>query len=59
MIDRQIQDNFQRILKEEEIELENEDEEKIYLNDIQDMINEYNKKIEEIFKEKETELMRV
>ena len=36
-----------------------EDEEKLYLNDIQESINEYNKKIDEIFKEKETELMRV
>ena len=34
-------------------------EEKLYLNDIQESINEYNKKIDEIFKEKETELMRV
>lgn len=32
---------------------------KAFLNDIQDKINEYNKKIDEIFKEKETELMRV
>ena len=36
-----------------------EDEEKRQLDDIQEMINAYNKKIEEIFKEKETELMRV
>ncbi len=36
-----------------------EDEEKLYLEDIQNLVNEYNKKIEEIFKEKETELMRV
>ena len=36
-----------------------EDEEKRELDDIQEMINAYNKKIEEIFKEKETELMRV
>ena len=36
-----------------------EDEEKMYLEDIQNSINEYNKKIDEIFKEKETELMRV
>ena len=36
-----------------------EDEEKTFLNDIQEQVNEYNKKIDEIFKEKETELMRV
>lgn len=36
-----------------------EDEEKRQLLDIQDAINEYNKKIDDIFKEKEAELMRV
>lgn len=36
-----------------------EDEEKMYLEDIQEKITTYNKKIEDIFKEKETELMRV
>lgn len=36
-----------------------EDEEKMYLEEIQDFVNEYNKKIDEIFKDKETELMRV
>lgn len=36
-----------------------EDEEKLYLEDIQELILTYNKKIDEIFKEKETELMRV
>lgn len=36
-----------------------EDEEKMYLDDIQEQINAYNKKIDEIFKEKEIELMRV
>ncbi len=36
-----------------------EDEEKGKLKEIQDLINEYNKKIDEIFKEKEAELMRV
>ncbi len=36
-----------------------EDEEKRELDSIQDLINEYNKKVDEIFKEKETELMRV
>ena len=33
--------------------------EKKLLNDIQESINEYNKKIDEIFKNKETELMRI
>ena len=36
-----------------------EDEEKRKLDDIQESINAYNKKIDEIFKEKEAELMRV
>ncbi len=36
-----------------------EDEEKASLEEIQKLINEYNKKVDEIFKEKETELMRV
>ena len=36
-----------------------EDEEKKELDNIQDLINTYNKKIDEIFKNKETELMRV
>lgn len=36
-----------------------EDEEKMYLEDIQDLVNTYNKKIDDIFKEKEIELMRV
>lgn len=36
-----------------------EDEEKSNLEDIQELINEYNKKVDNIFKEKETELMRV
>ncbi len=36
-----------------------EDEEKKALDDIQELINTYNKKVDEIFKEKETELMKV
>lgn len=36
-----------------------EDEEKLYLEDIQELVNTYNKKIDEIFKEKEIELMKV
>jgi len=36
-----------------------EDEQKMYLEEIQDLINTYNKKIDDIFKDKEIELMRV
>ena len=36
-----------------------EDEEKKALNDIQELINTYNKKVDDIFKAKETELMKV
>lgn len=36
-----------------------EDQEKSALEDIQDLVNTYNKKIDEVFKEKEAELMRV
>ena len=36
-----------------------EDEEKKALDDIQDLINTYNKKVDDIFKTKETELMKV
>ena len=36
-----------------------EDEEKLALEEIQELINTYNKKVEDIFKEKENELMRV
>ncbi len=36
-----------------------EDVEKSSLEEVQELINEYNKKVDEIFKEKEAELMRV
>ncbi len=36
-----------------------EDEEKRQIEEIQELINTYNKKVEDIFKEKETELMRI
>ena len=36
-----------------------EDEEKSYINDIQELINEYNKKIDEILSNKEKELMAI
>ena len=35
-----------------------EDEEKSELNSIQELVNTYNKKIDDVFKEKEAELMR-
>lgn len=35
------------------------DEEEAYINDIQDLINKYNKKVEEILKAKENELMAI
>ena len=34
-------------------------EEKMYLEEIQELVTTYNKKIDDIFKEKEIELMRV
>ena len=37
----------------------NEDEEKRSMNDVQDLINEYNKKVDEVLAEKEKELMTV
>ena len=36
-----------------------EDEEKLYLEDIQDSINKYNKIVDDKVKEKEEELMRI
>ena len=36
-----------------------EDEEKHYMNQVQDFVNQYNKKIDEVYKEKEKELMTV
>ena len=36
-----------------------EDEEKHYMNQVQDFVNQYNKKIDEMYKEKEKELMTV
>ena len=37
----------------------NEDEEKRSLNEVQDLINEYNKKVDQVLEEKEKELMTV
>lgn len=53
---RNIRQDANNEIKKQELP---EDEEKTFLNDIQEQVNEYNKKIDEIFKEKETELMRV
>ena len=36
-----------------------EDEEKHYMNQVQDFVNQYNKKIDEMYKKKEKELMTV
>ncbi len=36
-----------------------EDEEKMYLEEVQDLINKYNVKVDEKFKEKESELMSI
>ena len=36
-----------------------EDEEKHFMNEVQDLVNQYNKKIDEMYKEKEKELMTV
>lgn len=36
-----------------------EDEEKLYLEDVQELINKYNKVVDEKVKEKETELMKI
>lgn len=53
---RNIRQDANNEIKKEEYP---EDEEKLYLEEIQDLVNTYNKKIDDIFKEKETELMRV
>ncbi len=53
---RNIRQDANNEIKKEEMP---EDEEKKRLNDIQELVNDYNKKIDEIFKNKETELMRV
>lgn len=53
---RNIRQEANNEIKQQELP---EDEEKLYLDDIQEQINAYNKKIDEIFKEKEIELMRV
>lgn len=53
---RNIRQEANNDIKNEEM---SEDAQKAALNEIQDLINTYNKKIDEIFKEKEAELMRV
>lgn len=53
---RNIRQDANNDIKKEELP---EDEEKRYLEDIQDLMGVYNKKIDDIFKEKEAELMRV
>ncbi len=53
---RNIRQDANNALKNEEMP---EDAKKAALDDIQELINTYNKKIDEIFKAKEAELMRV
>ncbi len=53
---RNIRQDANNEIKKEELP---EDEEKIALLEVQNLINDYNKKIDEIFKNKESELMRV
>ena len=43
-------------IKKEELP---EDEEKLYLEDVQDLINKYNKIVDDKVKEKESELMKI
>lgn len=54
---------LRNIRQEEKDEIEAakypEDEEKLYLEDLQEMINKYNKLIDEEIKKKETELMEI
>lgn len=53
---RNIRQDSNNAIKRLEI---NEDEEKIAINDIQELINDYNKKVEDRIKEKEEELMTI
>ena len=53
---RNIRQDANNEIKKQELP---EDEEKRYLEEIQEKINEYKKKVDEKFKEKETELMRI
>ena len=53
---RNIRQDANNLVKKEELP---EDQEKNALNEVQELVNTYNKKIDEIFKEKEAELMRV
>ena len=53
---RNIRQDANKDIKNEEL---TEDEEKQMLNDIQDLINDYNKQVDELLKEKEKELMSV
>lgn len=53
---RNIRQDANNAIKKEEY---SEDEEKSYLEDIQDLINKYNKIVEDKLKEKENELMNI
>ena len=56
-----LRDSVRNELEHQKIEKEDlaEDEEKSLKNDIQDLVNEYNKDIERLMKEKEQELMTI
>lgn len=53
---RKVRQESNEEIKKDEI---NEDEEKRLLNDIQDLTNKYNKKVDEILEEKEKDLMTI
>lgn len=53
---RNIRQEDNEVIKKEELP---EDEEKLYLDDVQDCINKYNKMVDEKVKEKEEELMKI
>jgi ribosome recycling factor len=58
---RDVLENSNRVLDEYEIivEKEPEDEEKSAMDEVQELINKYNKVVDDKFKEKENELMTV
>lgn len=53
---RNVRQDANNLIKKEEYP---EDEEKALLDDVQDLIQEYNKKVDEKVKEKEAELMKI
>lgn len=53
---RNIRQDENNAIKRQELP---EDEEKLFMDDVQDMVVEYNKKVDDMLKEKENELMQV